>query len=315
MAQILLMGTGGFSLPPFQALLESDHDIRAVYTQPERIGRGHHRHFNPVKFLAEENNIPVRQPKRVNEPEVLDQLRSFDADLFIVAAYGQLLKPELLAIPRLGAFNLHASLLPRHRGAAPVQYSIWKGDRETGVTIFEIQPALDSGPIAGCVKTRIGPKETSGELMQRLANLSVPLTLDVVNQLEAGRAVLKSQDERLATLAPKIRKEEGTIDWSRSAEEITCHVRAMQPWPKAGSCLRSRGTSLRCLLHEVTPVDGDAKGTAEPGMILDSGKRLIAATGSGPLEIVRIQPPGKSVMPAAAFLNGCQISEGSRFAD
>jgi len=170
--RIVLLGTGEFALPPFRALIESDHQVAAVYTQPDRTGRGHHRHVNQVKVLAEEHGIPVRQPERVNTPDVLDELRAFEADLFVVAAYGQIMKPDFLAIPRLGAFNLHGSLLPRHRGAAPVQYSIWKGDQDTGVTMFQIEPALDSGPMVGKVVTPVGSKETSGELMQRLADLS-----------------------------------------------------------------------------------------------------------------------------------------------
>jgi len=311
--RIVLMGTGGFALPPFRTLVESRHSIAAVLTQPDRTGRGHHRHVNPVKLLAEEHGLPVRQPQQVNQPAVVDELRSFQADLFIVAAYGQLLKPALLAIPRLGAFNLHGSLLPRHRGAAPVQYSIWKGDRDTGVTIFQIEPALDSGPVVGRVATQIGAKETSGELMLRLAELSAPLTLDVVCQLEDGSAVFEPQIHDQATLAPRIRKEEGVIDWSRSAGEIDCHVRAMQPWPKAGTWLHSGDTSLRCILPNVNPVDSPSNATAEPGMVLEAGKRLIVATGSDALEILRIQPQGKPAMPASAFLNGYRVADGARF--
>ena len=231
--RIVLLGTGEFAVAPFRALMESEHDVVAVYTQPDRIGRGHHRHVNPVKVLAEEYSIPCRQPERVNRSAELEKLRDFEANVFIVAAYGQILKPDFLAIPPLGAFNLHGSLLPRHRGAAPVQYSIWAGDREAGVTIFQIEPALDSGPMVGKIATEIGPKETSGQLMERLAELSRPLTLDVVNQLAAGTAVFEVQDDRLVTLAPKIPKEAGVIDWSQSARDVDCHVRAMQPWPKA----------------------------------------------------------------------------------
>jgi len=156
--RVVLFGTGTFALPPFAAMIESDHDVVAVYTQPDRTGRGHHRHVNPVKVLAEDHGVPVRQPERVNVSEVLDELRAFKADVFIVAAYGQILKPEFLAIPPLGAFNLHGSLLPRHRGAAPVQYSIWKGDSEAGVTMFQIEPSLDSGPMVGKVATPLERK-------------------------------------------------------------------------------------------------------------------------------------------------------------
>lgn len=202
--KIVLMGTGEFAVPPFRGLLNSPHEIVGVLTQPDKTGRGHHRHTNPVKELAIAKAVPVFQPERVNRPEMLATLRSLQADLFIVAAYGQILKPELLAIPRLGAFNLHGSLLPRHRGAAPVQYAVWKGDAVTGVTIFQIEVALDSGPMVGRVETPIGELETSGELMLRLAELSVPLTLEVVQHLAAGTAVLQPQDTAFVTLAPKI---------------------------------------------------------------------------------------------------------------
>ncbi|MEO2036507.1 MAG: methionyl-tRNA formyltransferase [Planctomycetaceae bacterium] len=309
--RIVLLGTGSFALPAFRALIESEHDVAAVCTQPDRTGRGHHRHVNQVKVLAEENGIPVRQPVRVNEQNVLDQLRGFAADVFIVAAYGQILKPEFLAIPRLGAFNLHGSLLPRHRGAAPVQYSIWKGDKDAGVTIFRIEPALDSGPIVGHVAISILARETSGELMHRLAELSGPLTLEVVSRLESGTAEFEPQEQSLVTLSPKIGKDDGIIDWSQSATEIDCQIRAMQPWPKATTTLHSGGTTLRCILVAAVPLE-DAT-TKEPGAVVESGRRLLIATGLGVLEIVRIQPQGKQEMDGAAFVNGYRVTADSQF--
>jgi len=309
--RIALFGTGSFALPPFRTLIASEHDVAAVYTQPDRTGRGHHRHINPVKLLAEENSIPVSQPERVNVPEVLDDLKKLNADAFVVAAYGQILKPEFLAIPRLGAFNLHGSLLPRHRGAAPVQYSIWKGDEKTGVTIFQIEPALDSGPIVGEVITPIGSKETSGELMERLAQLSGPLTLEVLTHLEDGTAHFEHQDSSMVSLAPKIRKEDGIIAWNQSAAEIDCHVRAMQPWPKASTNLLVDGKALPCIVIDTEPLSESSAKT--PGTVIETGKRLVVSTGSGPLQIHRIQPQGKRAMDAASFANGYRVSAGSRF--
>ena len=277
------MGTGDFAVPPFRALLNSEHTISGVLTQPDKVGRGHHQHLNPVKELAAAQSVPVFQPERVNRPEVFDLLRSLQADLFIVAAYGQILKPELLAIPRLGAFNLHGSLLPRHRGAAPVQYSIWKGDSVTGVTIFQIEPSLDSGPIVGRVETSIGKNETSSELMLRLAELSVPLTLDVVQQLENGTAVFKPQNPALVTLAPKIPREAGVIDWSKSSREIDCHIRAMQPWPKASSILQREGQpELRCIVSQVSILDDSnwPQGKFSPGEILFFETSILRSSGS-----------------------------------
>ena len=287
-----------------------------VLTQPDRSGRGHHQHVNPVKEMAVAKNVPVFQPERVNRPEMLDTLRSLNADAFIVAAYGQILKPELLAIPRLGAFNLHGSLLPRHRGAAPVQYSIWKGDSVTGVTIFQIEPALDSGPIVGKIETSIGPSETSGELMLRLADLSVPLTLQVVQQLADGTAVFERQDSSQVTLAPKIAKESGAIDWSRSCHQIDCHVRAMQPWPKASTSLQRDGQpALRCTIQQV----GLSPNLALPalpsvaGSLHECDGRLFTAAADGWLEILRIQPDGRKSMDGCSFINGHSITSNDRF--
>lgn len=309
--RIILLGSGTFALPPFRAVLDSEHDVVAVCTQPARTGRGHHRHVNPVESLAREFDVPVRKPERINQTDELDRLRSDAADAFIVAAYGQILSREFLAIPRFGAFNLHGSLLPRHRGASPVQYSIWKGDRDAGVTMFQIEPALDSGPVVGRVSTSIRDDETSGELMQRLAELSGPLTLDVLSQLEAGTVVFEPQDESLVTLAPKIGKDEGVIDWTQSATEIDCHIRAMQPWPKASTTLDVDGTVLRCILLQAVPLAEST--TGEPGAVVESGRRLLVATGDGVIEIVRIQPQGKQGMSGTAFVNGYRVTTDSRF--
>lgn len=315
--RIVLMGTGDFAVPPFRALLNSPYEIVGVLTQPDKTGRGHHQHVNPVKELAAAKSVPVFQPERVNRPEMLETLRSLQADVFVVAAYGQILKPELLAIPRLGAFNLHGSLLPRYRGAAPVQYSIWKGDVITGVTIFQIEPALDSGPIVGFVETPIDDGETSGELMLRLADLSVPLTLDVLRQLEDGTAVFRPQDATLVTLAPKISREDGVIDWSKPGHLIECHVRAMQPWPKASSILQRRDQApLRCIVSQVAFVkDDDTMPGGVPGKVQQNQGRLLVATGDGWLEILKLQPEGRKAVDGRSFLNGYPLADGDGFVD
>jgi methionyl-tRNA formyltransferase len=237
--------------------------------------------------------------------------------VFVVAAYGQILKPALLAIPRLGAFNLHGSLLPRHRGAAPVQYAIWKGDPVTGVTIFQIEVALDSGPIVGRVETPIGESETSGELMLRLADLSVPLALDVLQKLAAGTAVFEPQDVKLVTFAPKIPREAGVIDWSKSRHEIDCHVRAMQPWPKASSVLQRRDQPpLRCIIVHVSGAglpDNVPDHSRIPGRVLEHHGRLLVAAGDGWLEILKLQPEGRKAVDGRAFVNGYPLTEGDQF--
>ena len=307
--RIVLMGTGDFAVPSFRRVIESHHDAVAIYTQPDRSGRGHHRHRNPVKELGEQHGIPVLQPARINTAEELKTLESHRADLFLVAAYGQILSQKLLDISRLGAFNLHGSLLPRHRGAAPVQYSIWKGDQQAGVTMFQIQLAMDSGPMVGKVSTEIATSETSGQLMQRLAELSPDLTMTALNQLENGSATFEAQDDSFVTLAPKIRKEDGIIDWNQTAREIDCQIRAMQPWPKAVSWLRNdAGNSDRVVLLEASPKPddippGDLPDTS-PGSIAVHRKRLFVGTGDGLLELKRLQLDGRKPVDAAAFLNG-----------
>ncbi|HQX50724.1 MAG TPA: methionyl-tRNA formyltransferase [Planctomycetaceae bacterium] len=315
--KIVLMGTGDFAVPTFRELLNSEHTVVGVLTQPDKVGRGHHQHLNPVKELALAKAVPVFQPERVNRSEMLDTLRSLQADVFIVAAYGQILKPELLAIPRLGAFNLHGSLLPRHRGAAPVQYAIWKGDSITGVTVFRIEPSLDSGPMVGRVETPIGDIEKSGELMLRLAELSVPLTLNVVRQLEAGTAVFERQDSTFVTLSPKILREAGVIDWSQSSREIDCHIRAMQPWPKASSVLhRHDQPPLRCIVSQVSHVADESlsAGHETPGALLEHHSRLLVRSGDGWLEILKLQPEGRKATDGRSFINGYSLKKGDRFA-
>ena len=314
--RIVLMGTGDFAVPPFRALLNSPHKIAGVLTQPDKTGRGHHQHVNPVKELAVATSVPVFQPERVNRPEVLDLLRSLESDVFIVAAYGQILSSELLAIPRLGAFNLHGSLLPRHRGAAPVQYAIWKGDPVTGMTIFRIELSLDSGPVVGVVETPIGDAETSGELMLRLAELSVPLTLEVVQKLEAGTAVFETQDATRVTLAPKIPRDAGVIDWLKTSHQIDCQIRAMQPWPKASSLLQRRDhPPLRCIVSQVTGFhDTDMPlNRIVPGRVLAHHGRLLVGTGDGWLEILKLQPEGRKAVDGRSFVNGYPLADGDGF--
>lgn len=306
--RIVLMGTGGFALPAFRALLDSPHDVCGVVTQPERTGRGHHRHVNPVRVLGEESGVPVWQPENAGDPHFLETLRQSFADVIFVAAYGQILKPALLAIPRLGAFNLHGSVLPRHRGAAPVQYTIWKGDSVSGLTIFQIEPGLDSGPVAMTHEDIVRPGETAGELMQRLADEGAPLTRQFLDRLERGAIHLTPQNSAQATLAPRISKQDGRIDWSRSPREIDCHIRAMLPWPKTSSILRRpQHADLRCIVHRVAVLaeTPDAEFAGESaGAVGVHGHRMFVRCGAGCVELLDLQPEGRRVMQAAEFLNG-----------
>ncbi len=306
--RLVMMGTGTFALPTLKALCESSHEVAALVTQPDRRGRGHHRHPHPMKETAQSAGVPVFQPEDVNAPESLDELRRIDADVFIVAAYGQILSAELLSIPKLGAYNLHASLLPKYRGAAPIHYAILEGETETGVTLFRIEPRLDAGPILGMTRTAIGDDETTGELEERLAEDAAVLTLQVLGELEAGTAREQPQTED-ATRAPKMRKEMGEIDWTQPAERIARHVRAMQPWPSPYTFLHQPGSPVsRVLILKTSPGEGDSE-SLQPGSIVADGKTLQVQTGSGLLRVLRLQPAGKREMEAEEFLRGTRLRE------
>lgn len=322
--KVIMMGTGTFAIPAFQALIESGHQVLGLYTQPDRTGRGHHRHSHPMKELALEHGIPVFQPEKINTPESLDELRKLEADVLLVAAYGQILSQKLLDIPRQGAFNLHASLLPKYRGAAPILYAIRNGETKTGVALFRIERKLDSGPIAAMVETPIGPGETTGEVQDRLAALAAPLALQVLQEIEAGTLQETPQNHAEATFAPTLDKQEGAIDWHQSSFQIGCHVRAMQPWPSPFSFLhQSEQQPLRLLILAVetlTTEDLDSLNISQellnsaPGtVIFASTKRVIIRTGNEFLELKQVQPQGKRVMQISEFLCGRKINPGDYF--
>jgi methionyl-tRNA formyltransferase len=316
--RILMMGTGAFALPVFKALVESEHEVVGLVTQPDRVGRGHHQHVNPLKEFAIERGIPVLQPEKVRTDESLDALRALNADLYVVAAYGQILTNKLLAIPRLGAINVHGSILPKYRGAAPIQYAIWKGEKESGVSIFQIVRELDAGPVFGIAKTPIQSDETYGQLHDRLAEFSVGITLDVVNQLDQGIAISVPQDPSQVTFSPRIEKEEGLIDWSKSTEELGWHLRAMQPWPNPYTFLHLAGKPpQRVIITKLQPYHRDLPFEhLSPGDLLSTPDReLLVRTGDGLAKIITLQPAGKRGMTAADFLLGTTISPGDKLAN
>jgi methionyl-tRNA formyltransferase len=323
--RLVMMATGGFALPTFRALLEHGYNVVGLFTQPDRTGRGHHRHVNPLKELALERGLSVFQPEKANTPEAIADLEGLTPDLCIVAAYGQILSPALLAVPRLGAINLHASVLPKFRGAAPIQTAILEGETETGVTIFQIEPKLDAGPMLAIERTPIGERETAGELESRLAVIGAELALQVVDQLANGTAEPIVQDSTQASRAPRLKKESGRIDWNRLPRQIDCQVRAFQPWPLAYSTLTVAGDkgggassprSLRLIVLEVGPAESGTWSASKsaPGTVLSvDNKRLIVQAGGGALEIRRLQPEGKRAMTAGEFLAGNPVRSGDRF--
>jgi methionyl-tRNA formyltransferase len=313
--KLVMMGTGDFAVPTLRGLYDTPHPVVALFTQPDPSGPGRHKsHVNGMKRLAEEHGTPVFQPQNVNAPGTLAELRALEADVFVVAAYGQILSPELLSIPDRATINVHASLLPKYRGAAPVAYAILKGETETGVSIIQVLPRLDAGPILAVARTPIAPHETAGELEDRLAALAVPLVPAVLAQIATGTTQPVAQAEELVTRAPKLKKEQGAIDWTQSAPQIDCHVRGMQPWPNAFTWVHAAGKPpFRVLVLAVGIDRSAAPSTATPGAVLRADNSgLWIQSGTGPVEVIRLQPDGKRAMSAADFLRGNPLQTGDR---
>ena len=308
--RIAFFGTPDFAVPTLQALLASHHQVIAVVSQPDRPrGRGHKLQMTPTHVAARGAGVPVLQPERVRDDLFLHEIADMRLDLGVVAAYGKILPEALLAQPRLGMINVHASLLPAYRGAAPVHRAVMNGDRETGVTIMRVVRELDAGPMMAKASRPIDPDETSVDVEGALARLGAPLLVSVVDALAAGTAVETPQDDARATFAPKIARSEGTIDWSRPAADIHNLVRGLQPWPLVSAWLDGQ----RYLLHRTGRTPDHA---AAPGgtIVHAAGDRLAVAAGDGEwLDILRIQPEGRRVMQAREFLAGRRVTTGARF--
>ena len=298
--KIVFAGTPEFSLPPLQALLQSEHQITAVYTQPDRpAGRGRRLMPSPVKQLALTNELQVFQPLNFKREEDLLQLESLSADLMVVVAYGLILPARVLRAPRLGCINIHASLLPRWRGAAPIQRAIQAGDRQTGVTIMRMDAGLDTGPMLLVKTCPISDRDTAASVHDRLAVLGAEALLEALPGVADGSLAAQMQDESGACYAQKLDKAEALIDWTRPAIEIDRRIRAFIPWPVAQTELD--GKPLRIWRCSVQPGIG---GAAQPGCVVAADQRGIdVVTGNAVLRIHELQPPGKRVMSAAEFLN------------
>jgi methionyl-tRNA formyltransferase len=306
--RIIFAGTPDFSVPPLQALLDSPHQVIAVLTQPDRpAGRGRKLSPSPVKQLAVKHEIEVLQPLTLRDESVQARIAQLDADLMVVVAYGLILPREVLVMPRLGCLNIHASLLPRWRGAAPIQRAILAGDDENGVAIMQMEAGLDTGPVWHARRVEIGEKETGGELHDRLSELGAKALMETLPMLESGDASPVSQAEDGIVYADKFSKEEGEIDWEMSAQSISRKVRAFNPWPVAWTGFN--GNKLRVWQAQERP--GDIAGM--PGEVIAADKQgIVVQCGSGQLVIEILQLPGKRVMSAADFLNAHSI-QGARF--
>ena len=296
--RIVFFGTPEFAVASLEALAEHRETVTAVVTQPDRSrGRSHSNlQHPPVKDRALSLGIPVIQPGRPAGPDFAAELRALDADLGVVVAYGHLLKPEILAIPRLGMINVHASLLPAWRGAAPIQWSIAHGDTRTGVSIMQMEAGLDSGPVLLARDTPIGPDETGGQLTRKLARLGAGALIEALGLLATGTAVFTPQDSAGVTLAPKIGRETGRIDWSVPAATVANRIRAFDPVP--GAWTSGPAGELKCFRPSV--VDG----AGAPGTILDATSALVVAAGDRAVSIREVQPSGRPRMSAAAWLRG-----------
>jgi methionyl-tRNA formyltransferase len=311
--KIIFAGTPAFAATHLQSIIDQgQHEVIAVYTQPDRpAGRGKKLTASAVKLLAEQYNLPLFQPESLKAPDQQQLLSQHNADLMVVVAYGLLLPQAVLDIPRLGCINVHASLLPRWRGAAPIQRAIEAGDSETGVSIMQMEAGLDTGPVISTAHCDIEANDTSVTLFKKLADLGGPALLSALSKIESGTAVASAQDEQQSTYAHKINKSEALINWSDSAMSIARKIRAFNPFPVAYTKI----DDLRIKVWTAQVVESPAVG--EPGTVLDSSSEgLVVQCGSGHLLVSEIQLPGKSRMAVSEILKSRadQFSTGSRFA-
>lgn len=306
---VIFAGTPDFAASALSALIESDHEIVAVYTQPDRpAGRGRNLRASPVKEIALKYNIPVLQPENLKETETQDILRTFNADVMVVAAYGLILPQIVLDIPRLGCLNIHASLLPRWRGAAPIQRAIAAGDKESGITIMQMNAGLDTGDILQLTSCPITNKDSGGDLHDRLAEIGAAAILEVLNDLDGNKLKPTVQDDSLATYAHKLDKKEAIIDWQSSATNIERLVRAFNPWPVAFTYLKNK--TLRIWQAQALPENSEL----EAGTVIICNKKGIdISCGEGVLRLLHLQPSGSKSMDVASFMNGHtkQLTVGS----
>ncbi len=306
--RIVFFGTPSFAVPSLQALLHGHFTVAGVVTQPDKPqGRSRSELVPPpVKLLARSAGIPVLQPVRPVGDVFTASLRRLEPDLGVVVAYGHILRPEVLALPPRGMINVHASLLPRHRGAAPIQQAILAGDSETGITIMQMEEGLDSGPVLHHVTTPIGPDETAGSLAGRLADLGAVALVETLSLFSGGLARPQPQDHSRATYAPKLDREVARLLWDRDAAALVRQIRAFDPAPGAWANLNTGTIKL---------FGGrEASSSGEPGTVLEAGAQLVIAAGSGAVAVSEVQPAGKNRLPVEAWVRGRGVTVGQRLA-
>jgi len=302
--KIVFMGTPEFAVPSLKILNDNKYAIVSVVTAPDKpSGRGLHNTISPIKNFALKNHLPILQPDNLKNPSFIQNLKSLNAELFVVVAF-RILPPDVFRIPSLGTFNLHASLLPKYRGAAPINWAIICGEKETGVTTFFLQETVDTGGIILQARLPIGPDETAGELHDRLSEIGAEIVLHTLRLIESGKASSQTQNDSLSSKAPKIFKENCRIDWRKSALEIHNFIRGLSPHP--GAFVIHTGTLLKIYRSKILLESY----YGETGDILKADNTLIVKTGNGVLEIIEIQQEGKKKMSVQEFLRGYRFSKG-----
>jgi methionyl-tRNA formyltransferase len=305
--RVVFMGSPDFAVPSLEALL-AGHDVALVVTQPDKpAGRGARLTAPPVKVAAERAGVPVYQPRSARAPEVAERLRQAGAELGVVVAYGKILPPAVLtAFPR-GCINVHGSILPRHRGAAPIQRAVIEGDRETGVTIMQLDEGMDTGPVLLERRTPLGPRETAGELFERLAPLGAEALCEAIDGLAAGSLTARPQDGAAATHAAMLTKADGAIDFAGPADRVAARIRGVDPWPGAVAMLRG----ARVKLFGAAPAEPPPAAPAPPGTVIAADDRgLRVAGGAGAVAIAEVQVPGRRRVTAAELARGRGVAPG-----
>lgn len=304
--RIVFFGTPDFAVPTLEALVAAGHELLAVVAQPDaRAGRGQQMRSPPTVLRARELGLPVRQPRAIHQGPFREWFETTPMDLAVVVAYGRILKPWHLHAPRRGCINVHASLLPRWRGAAPVHHAILAGDATTGVSIMQMGEGLDDGPVRARASTPIGPEETMGELWARLSRLGAELLIETLRDLDAHPPL--PQDPTGVTLAPPLTRADGRVDWTRSARRVHDHIRGLDPWP--GAWTEHRGQPLK--LWRARPVEG----AGEPGAVIEAKGRLVVACGEGAVELLEAQVAGGRRLEARDLLAGRALREGERLGE
>ena len=313
--RLVMIGTGPFAVPTFRGLFDTHHAVAALVTKTfQPRGRRNKPTMNPMRDVAHEHGTRILDPEDINSPEFHKELTVFAADLLVVCDYGQILSSATLATSLLGGINLHASLLPKYRGAAPINWAIYNGEERTGCSVIHMTPRVDAGPVIAQGSAHIGPDETAEELELRLAEVGFWLVRRAIDSLESGELQAVTQDPAMVSSAPRLKKTDGLIDWSRTAEQIRNQIRAMEPWPKTCTFLhRAAGPTVRLIPGPVSVMD-ESEPNTPPGTVLEvTEDKIVVAAGRQQVVLTALQPAGKRLMTVFEFIRGNDVRPGDRF--